>query len=244
MAHPFIRWPHKTLIKMSFPVLLSLIAEPLTGLVDTAFVSKIGVNPLAALGVGTMVLSSIFWIFNFLGIGTQTEVAQAFGNQDEARARQMAWLSLLVSVCLGILVILLVFPFLNLMARVMGAQGEVHLLTVGYLKIRLFGAPAVLISIAAFGSLRGLLDMKTPLWIAVFINALNIVLDALFIFGKGPFPPMGVSGAALASVLSQWIGAGWAVLAVTQKMGLPGIFRWEKLKSFSESAWIFFFEPA
>ena len=70
-THPFIHAPNTTLIYMSLPVLLSLIAEPLTGLVDTAFVSRLGSISLAALGVGTVGLSGIFWIFNFLGIGTQ-----------------------------------------------------------------------------------------------------------------------------------------------------------------------------
>jgi MATE family multidrug resistance protein len=219
--HPFIRSPHMTFIKMSFPVLFSLIAEPLTGLVDTAFVSRLGAVPLAALGVGTMVLSSLFWVFNFLGIGTQTEVAQASGQQDGDRAKQMAGLSLLLGAVFGILVILLFFPAVSILSKAMGAAGDVHLLAVQYLKIRLLGAPAVLVSIAAFGALRGLMDMKTPLWIAVFINALNILLDGIFIFGTGPLPPMGVSGAALASVISQWIGAVWAILAVYKKMGFP-----------------------
>jgi len=58
-AHPFVRAPHRTLIALSFPVLLSLIAEPLTGLVDTAFVAQLGAAPLAALGVGTVALSGM-----------------------------------------------------------------------------------------------------------------------------------------------------------------------------------------
>jgi Na+-driven multidrug efflux pump len=80
--HPFVKSPHKTLLSMSLPVLLSLVAEPLTGLVDTAFVARLGSESLAALGVGTVTLSGIFWVFNFLGIGTQTEVAQAHGRQE------------------------------------------------------------------------------------------------------------------------------------------------------------------
>jgi hypothetical protein len=75
------------------PVLLSLVAEPITGLVDTAFIARLGAAPLAALGVGTMALSSIFWIFNFLGIGTQTEISFALGRQDQSQAARMGSLS-------------------------------------------------------------------------------------------------------------------------------------------------------
>ncbi len=67
--HPFTRRPHRTLVAMSLPVLVSLIAEPVTGLVDTAFISRLGTPPLAALGVATVLFSSVFWVFNFLGIG-------------------------------------------------------------------------------------------------------------------------------------------------------------------------------
>jgi len=68
--------------------------------------------------------------------------------------------------------------------------------------------------------LRGLLDMKTPLKIAVGINALNIMLDAVLIFGLGPVPALGVAGAALASTISQWFGAIWAVLSIYYGLGL------------------------
>ena len=80
--HPFVDRPNRTLLALAVPVFFSLIAEPLTGLIDTAFVSRLGAEPLAALGVGTAALSSIFWIFNFLGSGTQTNVAQARGQEE------------------------------------------------------------------------------------------------------------------------------------------------------------------
>lgn len=64
--HPFTQRPHRTLLVLSVPVLFPMIAEPLTGLVDTAFVARLGAAPLAALGAGATALSSIFWIFNFL----------------------------------------------------------------------------------------------------------------------------------------------------------------------------------
>ena len=205
--HIFIAEPHKTLARLSLPVLLSLIAEPLTGLVDTAFVARIGSISLASLGVGTSVLSCMFWIFNFLGIGSQTEVAQALGVGDTARVRQMAGLALFMAFFLGIMVILIIFPITAFCVNLMGAEGEVYRQAEIYIKIRLFGGPAVLLSIAAFGIMRGEQDMSTPLWVAGGINVMNMILDPVFIFGWGPFPVMGVAGAALASVIAQWTGA-------------------------------------
>ncbi len=84
---------------------------------------------------------------------------------------------------------------------------------------------------AAFGALRGLQDMRTPLAIALAQNALNIALDAVLIFGVGPIPAFGIAGAAWASVISQWLGALWAVEAVRRRLGLPARIHWRDAKS-------------
>jgi len=175
---------------------------------------------MKAVGVGTTALSSVFWVFNFLGIGTQTEVANAFGRQEIRRVKQVGTIALVLSAGIGILLIGAVLPLTSWGVALMGPDGDMHSLADSYLKIRLFGAPAVLVTIAAFGVLRGLQDMRTPLYIAVGYNVINILLDAVLIFGLGPVPALGVSGAALASAISQWIGAIWAILSVCAGLGL------------------------
>ncbi len=219
--HPFLRSPHRTFFALSLPVLVSLVAEPLTGLADTAFISRLGAAPLAALGVGTIVLSSIFWVFNFLGIGTQTEVARSLGAGDKGRACEISGLALALSALFGMGWLVVGMLSAEAAAAAMGAQGEVQSSATLYLRIRLLGAPAVLVTSAAFGALRGLQDMRTPLLIAVSINALNIALDALLIFGIGPIPAFGIAGAAWATVAAQGLGGLWAVLAVRARLGFP-----------------------
>jgi MATE family multidrug resistance protein len=223
--HPFVASPHKTLLSMSLPVLLSLMAEPLTGLVDTAFVARLGAESLAALGAGTVALSSIFWVFNFLGIGTQTEVAQAHGRQEQNRTAEIGGLAIALSAAIGGLLLLGGLLLVPYVATVMGADGSVHDFASQYIQVRLFGAPAVLVSLAVFGILRGLQDMRTPFWVAVSINILNIILDPLLIFGYGPFPRLGIFGAGLASVISQWVGALWATAMALRRLGFPNHLR-------------------
>lgn len=219
--HPFIKAPHRTFIALSAPLLVSLIAEPLTGLADTAFVSRLGAASLAGLGVGAAVLSSVFWVFNFIGIGTQTEVARSAGGGDREHAAlanaQAMGLSVLIGVVLGVLAWFTVDPLVALM----GADGEIATAARDYITIRLLGAPAILVTVAAFGTLRGLQDMHSPMWIAGALNVVNVVLDPIFIFGWGPVPAMGVAGAAGASVISQWIGAVAAVVVILRRIGLP-----------------------
>jgi MATE family multidrug resistance protein len=85
----------------------------------------------------------------------------------------------------------------------------------------LFGAPAVLMTIAAFGVLSGFQEMRIPLWIALTVNLVNVLLDAVLIFGVGPFPALGISGAAYATTFSQWLGATAALILLYKRLPFP-----------------------
>jgi MATE family multidrug resistance protein len=215
----FLNTPARTFFMLWVPVLFSMIAEPLTGLVDTAFVSSLGAEPLAALGVGTAVMTSGLWLFNFLSVGSQTEVSQARGGQDLQRGRRIGSLALLLAGVIGLALMLAAILFASAIATMMGATGMVHDHAETYIAIRAFGTPAVLVTMTSFGILYGLSDMRSPLYIAVTVNVLNIVLDWLLIFGIGPFPAWGIGGAALASAISQWLGAFWCLVKVKRRLG-------------------------
>lgn len=217
-SHPFLEQPHRTLIQLSLPVLLSLTAEPITALIDTAFIASLGVVPLAALGVGTTALSSLFWMFGFLGVGAQTEIAQLFGAGKKDEGGGILSLTLILSVLAGLILILAISPAAEWLTGVLGAAGEVQENAIRYVRIRLFGAPAVLLTLTIFGALRGIQDMRSPLWIALGLNGLNIILDWILIFGNGPIPALGVEGSALASTISQWLGALAGLALVSQKI--------------------------
>jgi MATE family multidrug resistance protein len=189
--------------------------------VDTAFVSQLGAPPLAALGVGTVVLTSVFWVFNFLQIGTQTEIGRLLGEGNRPRAQELCGLALTFAISLGVAMIAVGLPLIGRAAAAMGAQGQVLEDSVTYLGIRLLAAPFVLITITAFGALRGLQDMRGPMYIAVGINLLNIALDPILIFGFGPIPALGIAGAAWATVFSQFLGALGSLWAVRSRLGFP-----------------------
>ena len=220
-THSFVAQPNRTLVRLAVPVLFSLVAEPLTGLADTAFVARLaGSEPVAALGIGTVAFSSIFWAFTFLGIGTQTEVAYSEGRADRERAVKVVSLACAMAALIGLSLMVGAMGFLAPIASLFGGEGTVNDMACSYMFHRLLGAPAVLVSLACFGGLRGVQDMRTPFLVAVGINVVNVGLDWLLIFGRGPFPPMGVAGAAIASTVSQWIGAVWCLVAVRRRIGL------------------------
>ncbi len=223
-SHPYLRRPNHTILTLSLPILASLIAEPVTGLVDTAFVSQLGAEALAALGVGAGALSSIFWIFSFLGIATQTEVAQTAGRVQHRESSRAVSLALAMGVFASFLLALALLPGGSFIAQLLGAEGLVLALSDQYIQLRLLGAPAVIIVFVGFGALRGLQDMRTPLWIALGINIANIALDYLLIFGWAFVPPLGVAGAGLASSISQWLGALWLLWELHRRLGLSRDF--------------------
>ena len=216
----FLKTPAKSFFFLWIPVLFSMVAEPLTGLVDTAFVARLGTEPLAALGVGTVVLSSCLWLFNFLSVGSQTEVSQASGRNQLQQGRKIASLALFLALSLGGLLSLVLFVIATKVATLMGSAGAIHQYAVTYIQCRTFGGPAVLVSMTSFGILYGLGDMRTPLFIAVGVNVMNICFDALLIFGAGPIPPLGIAGAGIASSISQIIGALLCVYVVSRKLGI------------------------
>ncbi len=226
----FSRAPHGTVVVLTVPVLGSLIAEPLTGLVDTAFVARLGVEPLAGLGVGTMLISAVFWGFSFLGVATQTHVAMLSAkSEDGGRGAAAANLGLTAIVLAGITGTAIAVAGWFVVAgavELMGAEGRVADLSASYLRARLVGAPAMLVSLAAFGALRGAHDMRTPLWIAVAMNALNLVLDPLLIFGLAGLPALGITGAGIATTVSQWIGAACALASTLRRLGRPTGMEW------------------
>ena len=223
----FIRHPHRTIIWLSVPVLFSMIAEPLTGLADTFFVKELGEIPQAALGIGTAALSSSFSIFNFLGIGTQTEVAQSVGKSDQRRTRQIVSLSLVLAFAIGLLVIVISTPLAAPVARLLGAEDATIDASVAYIHARLLGAPAVLLMMVVMGALRGKQQMQMTLYLAVGINVMNVLLDWPLIFGWGAVPALGVAGAGMASSISQRLGVFVGLIVVRRQFGFSTDLSWK-----------------
>ena len=213
---------------LSVPMVGSLVAEPLTGIVDSLLIAQLGASPLAALGVAVPLMSLLLFAFNFLGIGTQTLVANALGEGRRERAAEATGLAMGLGVGFGAALALIGEFSAEAATNWMGAEGATHDGALAYLRIRLVGAPAVLLTMAAFGALRGVQDVQTPLWIAVATNVANLALDIVLIFGVGPFPRLELVGAAWASTIAQWLGAAISVYAVVAKLGTTRRIVWSR----------------
>ncbi|REK12833.1 MAG: MATE family efflux transporter [Actinobacteria bacterium] len=194
---------NRDILKLAVPALGALAIDPLLTLADTAFVARLGVNELAALGVDTAILGFAFFGFNFLAYVTTPLVAQALGRDDRLGARRWVGDALTLAVGLGVLATLVLLVLAPWFVQIMGAGAEVSGPAVSYLRIRALAAPAVLVVLAGHGAFRGYHDTRTPLVVAAVVNGINLILDPLLIFTVG----WGLQGAAVATVLAQWVGA-------------------------------------
>lgn len=201
-----LRSPHdRAIAALAIPALGSLIAEPVLSLVDTAFVGRLGIDELGALGVASAVFALAFFVFNFLEYGTTTEVARAVGRGDVLAAGRATATSLVLGAACGVVVAGLLLAFGDLIAGGLGATGGVRAGALTYIGIRALAAPAVLVVRAAHGAYRGYQDTRTPFVVALGLNAVNLVLDPILIFTLD----WGIAGAAWATVIAQWVGAVW-----------------------------------
>jgi putative MATE family efflux protein len=199
----------REIIRLALPALGALAAEPLYLLVDTAIVGHLGRAQLAALGISFAVLGGVFAIFNFLQYGTTAQVARAGGAGEQESARrigaQAVWLSLAFGAAVAALVALLAEPLVSLM----GGDGDAAEYAVTYLRIAAIGLPAAFLALGGQGYLRGISDLRTPLVILVVANAINAVLEVLFVYVFD----WGIEGSAWGTAIAQ-LGMGAAFLVV------------------------------
>jgi putative MATE family efflux protein len=197
------------ILRLALPALGALAAEPLYLLVDTAIVGHLGRPQLAALGISATILGALFAIFNFLQYGTTAQVARAGGAGEHEAARrlgaQAVWLSLVFGIAVAGLVAALAVPLVSLI----GGEGDAASYAVTYLRIAVVGLPAAFLALGGSGYLRGISDLKTPLVIVVVANALNVVLEVVFVYGLD----WGIRGSAWGTAIAQ-LAMGLAFLVV------------------------------
>jgi putative MATE family efflux protein len=197
------RVPARRVIGLAVPALGVLAAEPLYVLVDTAVVGHLGAVPLAGLALGGVLLTQVSTQLTFLAYGTTARAARLHGagRRQEAVAEgvQATWLALAV----GVVAVALGQAFAAPLARLLAGEGEVATAAVSWLRIALFGAPFVLVTMAGNGWMRGVQDTVRPLRYVLLGNGLSSVLCPALVYGAG----WGLEGSAVANVVAQVVSA-------------------------------------
>lgn len=195
------RIDHKAVISLAWPVVVSMLSYTAMGLVDTLFVGRLGTAPLAAVGLAAVAVHLLQAFPLGLMAGARVVVSQRHGAGDGDGARRGARLAIQVGLLLGGLVAALGSLGTPLLSA-MGADGAVMHHAEGYLTMRMLGVPGLMLTWGVGAWYQGRGDTRTPMRATLVANALNVLLDPVFIFGLGPVPAMGVEGAALTTSLA------------------------------------------
>jgi putative MATE family efflux protein len=191
---------------LAAPMMIGGALEDLFSMVDLYFVGRLGHIEVAALAIAGTVVAILMMMVQGITVGTTALIAHFTGDRNYEEADivlgQTFILGLIGSFIMYIVAVFLVEPILILF----GAKGEVLIYAADYLKITFGWSIAIFFFEGVNQALRGSGDAQTPLKALIIANILNIILDPLLIMGYGPFPQMGVAGAAIATALTRGIG--------------------------------------
>lgn len=217
---------HKRVLKLALPLVLSNATVPILGLVDLGVVGQMGeAAPIAAVGLGAIILTTVFWIFGFLRMGTVGLVGQAAGAGDDAEVSIILTRALLIAGAAGFALIILQ-PLIFMGALSMSkASAEVESLARSYLSIRIWTAPAAIAIYALTGWLVAMERTSGVFWVQLVMNGVNILLSIAFVL----WLDMGVQGVAYGTVIAEVLGAGLALYLCRAAFAHPDWHKWSQV---------------
>jgi len=198
----------KLLLSLSLPGIASMITMALYNIIDTFWVARLGYRAIAALTIVMPYHILIIAIGAGTGIGVSALTSRRFGEGNAEATNHVAGQIFPLAVLLGSVFLATAVFFSHTILTICGATPDIMDYATQYLVIISFGAPFLIFSISANNLLRGSGDAIRPMIFMIIATVINIILDPLMIFGIGPFPEMGVRGAALATTISQACAAG------------------------------------
>ncbi len=219
---------HKRVWGLAMPMIVSNISVPLVALVDSIVIGHLPhAHQLGAVAVGSTLYTFLAWGMGFLRMGTTGFAAQAAGRDDGAALRRILLQGLLLALVLALGLAALAVPFSHLALGLMQPSADLQQSALAFFQTRLYGLPATLASFALVGWFLGTQNARAPLAILLTTNLANIALNLWFVLGLD----WGVSGAARASVLAEWLGVllGLA-LARRSLRAWPGQIAWQALR--------------
>ncbi|WP_072400509.1 MATE family efflux transporter [Flaviramulus basaltis] len=215
----------KHINKLAIPALISGISEPILSLTDAAIVGNIQFNAtesLAAVGIVTTFLSMLIWVLGQTRSAISSIVSQYVGANELNKIKNLPAQAIFIITSLSLLIIVGTYPFAESVFKLYNASNLILEYCVEYYRIRVFGFPFTLFTIAVFGAFRGLQNTYYPMIIAIIGALLNIVLDVVLVYGiEGFINPMNIKGAAYASVIAQFVMAMLSAYYLLKKTIIP-----------------------
>lgn len=194
---------------LAIPMMLEMSMEAVFAVVDIAFVSRLGTDAVAAVGITEALITVLYAVAIGLGMGVTAMVSRRIGAKDADAAAQVTgqaiWIGAVLATIIGVAGSLFAADLL----RLMGASASVIETGAGFTSVLLGGSASILFLFLLNAAFRGAGDAPVALRALTLANAINIVLDPCLIFGVGPFPELGVTGAAVATTIGRGIGVAY-----------------------------------
>lgn len=230
--------PHRRVWRLAGPIILSNLSVPLLGAVDTAVM---GHQPdaafVGAVAVGALIFSVVYWGFGFLRMGTTGFTAQADGARDDGELRATLARPILLAAAISLLILLLQWPIAEVAFALIGPSEAVERLGRIYFDVRIWGAPATLMTYALLGWLLGVSRARDVLLLTVALNGINIALTLYLVLDL----EWGIAGAAWGTLIAEYLalalgfalvhselrrrGGAWDRRRVLDRQRLAALFR-------------------
>jgi putative MATE family efflux protein len=197
---------NRAILLLAVPMVLEMVLESLFAVVDVFWVGRLGANAVATVGLTESMLSLVFAVGMGLSLSTTAMVARRIGEKDPEGAAVAGVQAISLGMIFALAIGLPCFLYASNLLRWMGASPEIVATGSGYTRICLGGSCAVLLLFLNNAIFRGAGDAAIAMRLLWVSNIINLILDPCLIFGWGPFPKLGVTGAALATFIGRSIG--------------------------------------
>lgn len=197
-----------SILALSLPAIIEMALNTMLGVSDTIMLGQlINASAIVSVGYSNQIMFMLIFTFSAFNTGAVALIARAYGEKDFTKLRHVAEQNMIINMIMGLLILLLSWSIKDVIFRIYDITPEVYNNALVYYKIILVGIVPMFLSFSFAAILRGSGDTKTPMYVTGVVNVLNIIGNYVLITGFGPFPEMGIAGAAWATSISRLIAS-------------------------------------
>lgn len=205
---------NKRILGLALPNIITNITVPLLGMVDMAIVGHLSADHIGAIAIGAQIFNLIYWNFGFLRMGTSGFTAQAYGAKNFDETVRIFTRAIVIALAVASALLLLQWPISRLSLLIFQSSPHVLQLALTYFFVRIWAAPATLGLYAIKGWFIGMQNSRIPMWIAIFLNTVNILCSLIFVLVFH----WDIRGVALGTVIAQYSGLALGLFFLLREM--------------------------